>query len=106
MRVAYSGRFKRDVRLAQRRGKDMGKLKEIMFLIMEGSLCRDIAVNICSRAHGRALWTPTWNQTGFCSTRAATALCVLSARAAMRICLHCEYAPPTRTRAAVLPMRF
>lgn len=36
MRVAYSGRFKRDVRLAQRRGKDMGKLKETMFLIMEG----------------------------------------------------------------------
>lgn len=29
-----SGRFKRDVRLAQRRGKDMGKLREAILLLV------------------------------------------------------------------------
>jgi len=32
---AYSGQFKRDVKLAQRRGKDMEKLKEPIRLLIE-----------------------------------------------------------------------
>jgi mRNA interferase YafQ len=40
-----SGRFKKDVKLAQRRGKDMSKLKAILLLLMEGRAlppeCRD-----------------------------------------------------------------
>ena len=31
-----SGRFKKDVKLAEKRGKDMGKLKAILLLLMEG----------------------------------------------------------------------
>ena len=33
---AYSGQFKRDVRLAQKRGKDMEKLKALLTLLIEG----------------------------------------------------------------------
>ncbi|CDH35085.1 hypothetical protein XBI1_810008 [Xenorhabdus bovienii str. Intermedium] len=31
--IEYSGQFQRDVKLAQKRHKDMGKLKELMKLI-------------------------------------------------------------------------
>lgn len=33
---AYSGQFKRDVKQAQKRGKDMGKLKTVLTLLIEG----------------------------------------------------------------------
>ncbi|MGJ0620166.1 MAG: type II toxin-antitoxin system YafQ family toxin [Methylocystis sp.] len=40
-----SGRFKKDVKLAEKRGKDMGKLKAILLQLMEGRQlppeCRD-----------------------------------------------------------------
>ncbi|MCW5239045.1 type II toxin-antitoxin system YafQ family toxin [Verminephrobacter eiseniae] len=32
----YSGQFKRDVKRAQKRGKDMGKLKTLLSLLIEG----------------------------------------------------------------------
>ena len=32
----YSGQFKRDVKQAQKRGKDMGKLKNLLALLIEG----------------------------------------------------------------------
>ncbi|WP_010103055.1 type II toxin-antitoxin system YafQ family toxin [Verminephrobacter aporrectodeae] len=32
----YSGQFKRDVKQAQKRGKDMGKLKTLLDLLIEG----------------------------------------------------------------------
>lgn len=32
----YSGQFKRDVKLAQKRGKDMEKLKTLLSLLIEG----------------------------------------------------------------------
>ena len=32
----YSGQFKRDVKQSQKRGKDMGKLKALLGLLMEG----------------------------------------------------------------------
>ena len=34
-RPEYSGQFKRDVKREQRRGKDMGKLKSVMKLLIE-----------------------------------------------------------------------
>jgi len=37
----YSGQFKRDVKQAQKRGKDMGKLKALMSLLMEEKLLPD-----------------------------------------------------------------
>ena len=33
----YSGQFKRDVKQAQRRGKDMGKLKTLLGLLIAGA---------------------------------------------------------------------
>lgn len=35
-RPCYSGQFKRDVKAAQKRGKDMDKLKVLMTLLLEG----------------------------------------------------------------------
>ena len=32
----YSGQFKRDVKQSQKRGKDMGKLKSLLGLLIEG----------------------------------------------------------------------
>ena len=34
---AYSGQFKRDVIQSQKRGKDMGKLKALLSLLIEGT---------------------------------------------------------------------
>ena len=34
---AYSGQFKRDVKQSQKRGKDMGKLKVLLSLLIEGT---------------------------------------------------------------------
>ena len=34
---AYSGQFKRDVKQSQKRGKDMGKLKGLLSLLIEGT---------------------------------------------------------------------
>ena len=37
MRVpSYTGQFKRDVKLVQKRGKDMGKLREVIKLLIAG----------------------------------------------------------------------
>ncbi len=33
---SYSGQFRRDVKLAEKRGKDMGKLREIIVLLLAG----------------------------------------------------------------------
>ena len=32
----YTGQFKRDVKLAKKRGKDLGKLRQVMVLLLEG----------------------------------------------------------------------
>ncbi len=38
MRTAISGaQFRRDVKLAQKRGKDMAKLRELLLLLIEGN---------------------------------------------------------------------
>lgn len=34
--ASYTGQFKRDVRLAERRGKDMGKLRRVIGLLLAG----------------------------------------------------------------------
>jgi mRNA interferase YafQ len=36
-RPDYSGQFKRDVKQSQKRGKDMGKLKTVLGLLIEGA---------------------------------------------------------------------
>jgi mRNA interferase YafQ len=33
---SYTGQFKRDVSLAEKRGKDMGKLRQVISLLLEG----------------------------------------------------------------------
>ena len=44
MRVpSYTGQFKRDVKLVQKRGKDMGKLRDVIKLLIAGkSLPREL----------------------------------------------------------------
>ena len=44
MRVpSYTGQFKRDVKLVQKRGKDMGKLRDVIRLLLAGkSLPREL----------------------------------------------------------------
>ena len=37
LRPVYSGQFKRDLRRAERRGSDMGKLKRLIVLLVERS---------------------------------------------------------------------
>ena len=50
MRNALSGaQFRRDVKLAQKRGKDMAKLREVILLLIEG---RDLLQRI--HHHGNA----------------------------------------------------
>lgn len=40
---SYTGQFKRDVKLAQKRGKDMGKLRQVIALVLAGqSLPREL----------------------------------------------------------------
>ena len=34
----YSGQFKRDIKLAQKRGKNMAKLKQLLELIINGEV--------------------------------------------------------------------
>ncbi len=34
--ASYTGRFKRDVKLAEKRGKDMGKLRAVIDLLLAG----------------------------------------------------------------------
>lgn len=34
---SYSGQFKRDVKLAERRGKDLEKLRHVIGLLLDGS---------------------------------------------------------------------
>ena len=35
-KVSYSGQFKKDLKFAEKRGKDINKLKDIMLLLMQG----------------------------------------------------------------------
>ncbi|WP_163907104.1 type II toxin-antitoxin system YafQ family toxin, partial [Proteus mirabilis] len=35
-KVSYSGQFKKDLKLAEKRGKDINKLKEIILLLVQG----------------------------------------------------------------------
>jgi mRNA-degrading endonuclease YafQ of YafQ-DinJ toxin-antitoxin module len=42
VRVAVrSGQFRRDVKRLKRRGKDMSKLRELILLLLAGTLCRN-----------------------------------------------------------------
>lgn len=76
----------------------MGKLKEIMFLIMEGKPlpghCREHMLAGPWKGVMDAHVEPDWL---LLYTR-GDGFVRFERTAAMRICLHCEYAPPTRTR--------
>ena len=42
MRLAsYTGQFKRDVKLAKKRGKDMNKLRQVISLLLAGELSHE-----------------------------------------------------------------
>ena len=43
---AYSGQFKRDVKQSQKRGKDMGKLKVLLGLLIEARRYQPVILTI------------------------------------------------------------
>jgi len=65
LRASISGaQFRRDVRLAQKRGKDIAKLREIILLLLEGkplpSRCRDHALGGKWSHHRDCRIEPDW----------------------------------------------
>ena len=61
---AYSGQFKRDVKLAQKRGKDIGKLKTLLGLLIDGEPLPAVYLDHPLKGDGAAFGTPTLNPTG------------------------------------------
>ena len=55
--------FRRDVKLAQRRGKDLTKLRELILLLTEGSPLPP-RYTIPLPENGSTIATVTWNQIG------------------------------------------
>ena len=69
MRVPeYSTRFHRDVNLAQKRGKNMAKLKELLPSSSQTNLCRLDTKTMPSRMTGQAIGMHTSSRTGSSST--------------------------------------
>ena len=56
--------FRRDVKLAQRRGKDLTKLRELILLLTEGSPFRPVTKTILLPENGSTTATVTWYQIG------------------------------------------
>lgn len=65
MRTPISGaQFRRDVKLAQKRGKDMAKRREVILLLIEGTRCRPDTRIIRSEASGVITAITTSSRTG------------------------------------------
>ena len=64
-----SGRFKRDVKRAERRKKDMNKLKSALSLLIAGKPLRLNTKTIRYEDIGAAFAMSTSNRIGYCSTR-------------------------------------
>jgi mRNA interferase YafQ len=58
------GQFRRDVKLAQRRGKDMSKLREMISLLVQGEPLPPATRTIPSPVNGNTFVTATWNPIG------------------------------------------
>ena len=61
----YSGQFKRDVKQTQKRGKDMGKLKDLLNLLIEESPLPASYLDHPSKGGGVGIGRHTSSQTGF-----------------------------------------
>ena len=61
-----SGRFKRDVKRAEKRGKDMNKLKTVLSLLIEERPFRPATTIIRSRESGRVFATFILSRIGCC----------------------------------------
>ena len=82
----WSGRFKRDVKRTEKRGKDMAKLRAVLTLRIEEkplpARFRDHAL----QATGTGLGICTSSRTGSCSTGLMAANCSLPAPGRMLTC--------------------
>jgi mRNA interferase YafQ len=59
-----SGRFKRDVKLAAKRGKDLGKLRDLLTLLIEEKPLPERYRDHPLKGVGWVTVTPTWNRIG------------------------------------------
>jgi hypothetical protein len=64
--ILRSVQFKRDVRLAERRGKEMTKLRELILLLAEGAPLPPRYKDHPRAASGSSTATATSNLIGFC----------------------------------------
>jgi mRNA interferase YafQ len=78
--------FRRDVKLAQKRGKDMAKLRDVILLLVDGSPLppryKDHALSGEWRHFRDCHLEPDW----LLSIRSTATICTSSARARTRIC--------------------
>ena len=72
LQPVWSGRFKPDVRRAEKRGKDMEKLKTAIALLVQQVALPASCNAIASGAIGRAIATSISNGTGCCSIPSRT----------------------------------
>jgi mRNA interferase YafQ len=68
----WSGKFKRDVRRAEKRGKDVNKLKAILILLIEEKPLPPTVAITPSKGNGKDFATCTSSQIGCCSIASKT----------------------------------
>jgi hypothetical protein len=78
--------FKPDVKLAERRGKDLTKLRELILLLVESGPCRRAIRTTLSAGIGNIIGIATWNRIGSCFTTLMGTTCTWSAREHIRTC--------------------
>jgi mRNA-degrading endonuclease YafQ of YafQ-DinJ toxin-antitoxin module len=61
---ARGAQFRRDVKLAQKRGKDMAKLREVILMLIEGNPSLPVTRTIRWAASGSTSATATSSRTG------------------------------------------
>lgn len=84
--VIRTNQFKRDVKLAEKRGKDVAKLREVILLLMNEAPLLPRYKDHPLAATGSTTATATSNQTGCCFTRSTATICIWSGPEATPIC--------------------
>lgn len=80
-----SGRFKKDVKLAAKRGKDMSRLKTVLLLLIEGRLPPPEYRDHPLKGDWKGFRDSTLSRTGSCSIALKAMNCSLPAQDRMRI---------------------
>jgi hypothetical protein len=72
--IIRSAQFKHDVKLAEKRGKDMTKLRDLILLLVGERRYQHSTKTILSAASGSITATAISNQTGCCSIRSTATI--------------------------------